>query len=657
MELYAIDSVPDWVIERTLTKEKVTSEQYSGSPFYYLLVDFQEKLSADKFESYFRAVEKVNDSSRIEDASLISREFSQENERIIFNFCKIIRGEEEIDVLDEENIRTFQRETSLEQHITNGKMTFSLSIDDLRVGDILDYSYTIEEIAGSHPLIGKFYIANYWLNWVCPVISQYVRLINLSSNKLTLQLCKTVNYNTKMETSEIAPSETKEFSFSNLNRSNIDKNSPNWITADYLNISTKDTWQGVSKYLYDFYLTKETFDSINLESVEGLSLFGEKKKDIISIVRFVQDQIRYKGENKGIYSHTPKKPSITLKKRSGDCKDKSNLLLALLKCIDVEATLLLVNSTAGRVLPEKSASPYQFDHMIVEVAYDKKKYYFDPTIQKQRGDLGHTVDFFYGWGLPVNKRGSDIINLPLDLNKLVFDLHHIFHFSTKKNVENTLEINRKYYSHRADNVRFYVNSKERTVLEGDFLESAKSDTGLELEIDEPYTVIRDDEVLNEIETKEKYIIKDIEITHKNKRVELSTDFHHDLPKEGSGNYPLFISLDGNLKHIVDVFYQQKIGAHPAERKIIQNKNFVYNDMTQQEAKRVTLASSITLKDDIVKEEDVKSFLTDVESVIARSNNSFIWSKSKLNFSGSDWFWLTFCIIGVIVFFMRFLNID
>jgi len=664
MEVFSIEDTPEWALERTMPEEKEASEKYLGSPFYYLLVDFQERLSTNKFEACFRAVEKINDASRIEDSSLISRELRKENERLIFHYCKIYRDGEEIDALDEEEIKILQRETSLERHITDEKLTFSLSINDLRVGDILDYSYTIVESAGEHPLAGKFYIANFWLNWICPVIAQYVRVINLSEHNLTLHLRKIEDGVAKLEKSEIESSKTKELIFNDLNRSSIDQHAPSWVTADCLDISTKNTWENVSKYLYSFYLSEEISNDIDLNSVEGLVLSGDKKTDIIRITRFVQDQIRYKGEHNGIYSHTPKDPLKTLKKRSGDCKDKSNLLVALLKNIGVQARLLLVNTSAGRILNQKSPSAYRFDHMIVEVTFENKQYYFDPTIQKQRGDLEHTTEFFYGWGLPIDKTGLGLIGFPLEINKPVFDLSHTFKFGLENNGQNTLEINRKYYSHRSDNVRFYVASKEKAVLEDEFLQSAKSDTNLELEIGEAYQVVRDDEVLNEIETKEIYIIQNIETTHKGKRVELGTDFYHELPRNGSGNYPLIISLDGNLKHTVTSFYSQKIGALQVENKLISNNNFSYRDRTQQSQKSIEIESTITIKDDIVREEDVKDFIKDVESVAGRSTNSFIWKKTNLfsemtnknnpnRLKGMDWFYIIFSIIWLIYVIKRF----
>lgn len=68
------------------------------------------------------------------------------------------------------------------------------------------------------------------------------------------------------------------------------------------------------------------------------------------LVRFVENEIRYRGENLGVYSHTPKAASHVLAKGAGDCKEKSNLLLALLTTIGVDANLALVNTGYGKGL-------------------------------------------------------------------------------------------------------------------------------------------------------------------------------------------------------------------------------------------------------------------------------------------------------------------
>lgn len=69
---------------------------------------------------------------------------------------------------------------------------------------------------------------------------------------------------------------------------------------------------------------------------------------VLRALRFVQDEIRYLGIEFGINSHKPYSPHIVLKRRFGDCKDKSLLLTLVLHELGIKAWPVLVNSECKR---------------------------------------------------------------------------------------------------------------------------------------------------------------------------------------------------------------------------------------------------------------------------------------------------------------------
>ena len=84
------------------------------SPFYFFLVNYQDYIGDEKFYQYKRTVEKINDGSRLEDASLFITDLEDEYQCIHFHAIEIIRGDERINVLDDNAISINQREASLE---------------------------------------------------------------------------------------------------------------------------------------------------------------------------------------------------------------------------------------------------------------------------------------------------------------------------------------------------------------------------------------------------------------------------------------------------------------------------------------------------------------------------------------------------------------
>ncbi len=88
-QIFEIQPPPGWV---ELYEIDIADEsRYMDTPFFYLLVDFQENVRDSNVQSYRRTVQKINDASRIEDASLFTRELFAYSQRIVFHSVDIIR--------------------------------------------------------------------------------------------------------------------------------------------------------------------------------------------------------------------------------------------------------------------------------------------------------------------------------------------------------------------------------------------------------------------------------------------------------------------------------------------------------------------------------------------------------------------------------------
>src|SRR5262249_5331409 len=98
-------------------------------------------------------------------------------------------------------------------------------------------------------------------------------------------------------------------------------------------------------------------------------------------------EIRYFSVSLGESSHRPTAPSAVLKRRYGDCKDKSLLLIALLRALGIEAHPVLLTIGQPRGLDKALPSPQLFNHAIVQVKLGGEAYYLDPTRLGQHGAL------------------------------------------------------------------------------------------------------------------------------------------------------------------------------------------------------------------------------------------------------------------------------
>ncbi len=624
MQKYLIAPVEDWVNSK---QADVTEAVDQNSPFYFFLVDYQDKVDEDRISYFKHTVEKVNDASRIEDASLNLYELQENNNQVIFHHVDIIRKGERFSVLDEDKISVTRREVNLEKHITNNRETVSFSIDDLRLGDIIDLAMTEVVYAGEHPLNGKYYYNTFWLNWGCPVYHQHVRLINNTSEPLLLQHCTYESGQHSIKHEDVAPGTEWGHHYQKLSAMMIDNLAPSWLWVNHLLVTSATSWPELSAYLFNFYNDQGLLnDNFEKEDLDDLALGKDTAENIIKIVRFVQNEVRYKGENFGIYTHTPKAPEQTLGRRYGDCKDKSNLMVALLKHIGVNAQLTLVNTSHGNKAGSMDPSPFHFNHMIVHVEFKGQEYYFDPTIKKQGGDLKHCAQLDYGYGLVLAAQGGELKKLPYDRSQEVFHLKHIFDFSQGKKGQQTLMVKRKYYAHRADNMRYYLQSNESSKLEEDFLGYAKQDTDLDLTTTKPLTLVNDDVVDNMIELEEIYTINKLEETNKDGQVHVLTPIYLDFPVTKNDDFPLRIELEGAMTHDVEARFKKK-PFQGADQKKVENAWLEYSDNGMVNKNTLFLTASGVPKKAYVSSGDLDAYRDGVEQMRLRSCNNIIF-KSK-----------------------------
>nr|WP_229425678.1 transglutaminase domain-containing protein [Massilia sp. Se16.2.3] len=97
--------------------------------------------------------------------------------------------------------------------------------------------------------------------------------------------------------------------------------------------------------------------------------------------------MRYLSLSLGENSHRPAPPAEVLARRYGDCKDKSLLLVTMLRALGLEADPVLVSVALHKNMGQYLPSPMLFDHAIVRLAIGGRTYFLDPTRQGQHGQL------------------------------------------------------------------------------------------------------------------------------------------------------------------------------------------------------------------------------------------------------------------------------
>ena len=84
----------------------------------------------------------INDTASLTAAGRVSISFAPEYERVQLHAIYIHRAAERLDRTPNLNVRFLRREQGLEQGVYSGRVTASILVDDLRVGDTLEIAYT-----------------------------------------------------------------------------------------------------------------------------------------------------------------------------------------------------------------------------------------------------------------------------------------------------------------------------------------------------------------------------------------------------------------------------------------------------------------------------------------------------------------------------------
>jgi tetratricopeptide (TPR) repeat protein/transglutaminase-like putative cysteine protease len=155
-------------------------------------------------------------------------------------------------------------------------------------------------------------------------------------------------------------------------------NAPNRPMVEF---ATGSSWQAVA----GGYAAISDPQTVTAEA-EGIlpkDLPAGRRERIDAIVARLHKEVRYTGVEFGAAKLTPQRPAAVIERHYGDCKDKANLLVAMLRAAGIPASLALLSTGPGRDVDGSLPGITQFDHAIVYVpaAADGEALWIDATAQ------------------------------------------------------------------------------------------------------------------------------------------------------------------------------------------------------------------------------------------------------------------------------------
>ncbi|WP_305967384.1 DUF3857 domain-containing transglutaminase family protein [Marinobacter salsuginis] len=394
---------PGWVTDMELPPSEPSGGVGLGG-VEYLLYDIQTDLRGAKTRQYFRVASQIRNEEGLRELSSLSVAFDPDYESLSFHSLRIHRGDLVIDRLDEAQFQILQRESNLERQIYDGSLTAHLILEDLRVGDLVEYSYSLE---GNNPVFDGLFSGHYSLQWQVPVLRHRLRFLTDEGSPLHIQPSSpnfrftrtaetgTVEYVLRQEATEARP---------------VEGGTPSWYRPlAHVSVSQFQSWEDVQQWAAPLYAVSTPVSEEVREIAETIAQQHQAPEQRLqAALDFVQREIRYVGIEVGAHSYQPRPPEKVLQRRFGDCKDKTLLLNTLLGQMGITAHPVLVNTDLRHKVAESAPSPFAFDHVITQAHIGDSLYWVDGTNTHQRGALNRRTLADYGAGLVLDGQNNGI---------------------------------------------------------------------------------------------------------------------------------------------------------------------------------------------------------------------------------------------------------
>lgn len=409
----AIGPAPAWVEPTPLPDAPVPSTTDASGSVAFLLVDDQVRRGPAGREHYRRMVQQVVTTPGIEEASELRVDFDPDYQRVTLHDVTIRRGKARRQALRPADVKVIQREEELDKRIYDGRLTAVVFLRDVRVGDVVDSTWTVH---GQNPVYDGRTALGFDLGWGVPVGRLSVRVLWPADRPLGVRVHGDGGEPTRtVRGGEIEYRLSRSPAPAVVEESDL----PAGVeTYPWLELSEWATWEDVVGWALPIYTPGPPSAAMAAKLAEWRALPDEASR-VQAALRFVQDEIRYLGIELGTGSHRPSTPGEVLQRRFGDCKDKSLLLVALLRGLGVDAAPALVNTESRAGIERRLPSPKAFDHVVVRAVVGGKERWLEPTRSLERGPLETLVTPAYRRALVLAPGERGLTTMPEPAPSLV----------------------------------------------------------------------------------------------------------------------------------------------------------------------------------------------------------------------------------------------
>jgi tetratricopeptide (TPR) repeat protein len=366
--------------------------------WHALLIDEQRAIDRNEgIGQYLMWRALITDASGLGSAGRVEVSFDPSYQKVLLHAFAVWRDGRRLDRLADARIELLRREAGLENESIDGRRTLLVILNDVRVGDIIEVSYSI---LGQNPVHGPSHDGALSIGFDMPVDRLFASVTSRSTRRLHVQAVRTDAIPAVQDAGGVQRWQ--------LERTDVAAIQPEDGTpSDYavyprVDYSDDADWHEVADWGTKLFDVDSTLGADLEHRLDAWRASGLKGQALVSAaLSLVQDDVRYFSASLGENSHRPKVPARTWADRAGDCKDKTALLVAILQRLGFDAKPALVSSSGRNSVRDWLPGHGAFDHAIVRLQLDGRAWWLDGTMTSQATRLDTRALPAVDWALVV----------------------------------------------------------------------------------------------------------------------------------------------------------------------------------------------------------------------------------------------------------------
>jgi hypothetical protein len=406
---FSVGPVPGWVEEASVpAKWDASAPGADNTRWRNWLIDSQiDRRAGARVTFRDLAFEPVSE-QLVADAARFQMEFVPDYQRLILHRVEVRRGGAWKNQLDPAAVTLARRESEFEHDMATGSVTALLVLPDVRAGDVVRVSYTVE---GENPILEGLDDDDFVFGWRNPILDRRARVL-FSPDAVPATYAENGPPQAHMRKRKGA----LEWVAEKHGQAELvdEKDYPLWYSPfPRIALGEKRTWHDIAAWAARLYPPPAALPEELESRIAAWRELPDEPARIGAALRAVQDEVRYFGQEIGASTHRPAEPAVTWQRRYGDCKDKARLLSTVLTRLGIPARPALVSASRGRAIADLPPAASVFDHVIVEVprAAGTPSLWLDPTQTQQRGSPLELAVGDFGVALPVGDEVAALVDV------------------------------------------------------------------------------------------------------------------------------------------------------------------------------------------------------------------------------------------------------